>query len=159
MDEGLVSWWNCPDGVVPISRQDLSCHYKTVQMAMQKPWQLERRLATLLTLCRQKGSVRVQQNLISWNEFTRIDFRGWSRSSPGCKRQLIKPTELVLVLLSWSLEIISLFHIQPAQGCLYNAQSGFGYSCPWSVETVKSIANRSNSFLDSSSDMRNWFSF
>jgi hypothetical protein len=40
------------------------------------------------------GTVRVQQNLISWCELTRIDFWGCSRSSPGCKRQLIKPTEL-----------------------------------------------------------------
>jgi hypothetical protein len=44
-------------------------------------------------------SVRMQQNLISWNEFARIDFRGWSRSGPGCKRQLIKPTELYVGLI------------------------------------------------------------
>jgi hypothetical protein len=27
---------NCPDGVVPISGQDLSCHDKVVQMASKK---------------------------------------------------------------------------------------------------------------------------
>ena len=34
--------------------------------------------------------------LSSWDEFTRIDFRDWSRSSQGCKRQLIKPSELAI---------------------------------------------------------------
>ena len=33
MDERLVSRRNCPDGVVPISGQDLSCHDKVVKVA------------------------------------------------------------------------------------------------------------------------------
>jgi hypothetical protein len=40
------------------------------------------------------GSVRVPQDLISELMFTRIDFWGQLRSSPGCERQLIKPSEL-----------------------------------------------------------------
>jgi hypothetical protein len=40
------------------------------------------------------GTIRVQQNSISGLMFALIDFSGRLRSSPGCKRQLIKPSEL-----------------------------------------------------------------
>jgi hypothetical protein len=40
------------------------------------------------------GTVRVSQNFISWDEFSRIDFWGRLRNCPGCRSQLIKPTEL-----------------------------------------------------------------
>jgi len=40
------------------------------------------------------GSVRVPQGFISGFMFNLIDFWGRSRSSPGCRSQLIKPSEL-----------------------------------------------------------------
>jgi hypothetical protein len=45
------------------------------------------------------GFVRVPQDLISWLNFSLIDFGGRLRSSPGCRSQLIKPTELWLVII------------------------------------------------------------
>jgi hypothetical protein len=46
------------------------------------------------------GTVKVQQNLISWLNFSLIDFGGRLRSSPGCRSQLIKPSELVCVIFN-----------------------------------------------------------
>jgi hypothetical protein len=45
------------------------------------------------------GTVRVALDFISWNEFSRIDFGGWLQSSPGCRSQLIKPSELAVGLI------------------------------------------------------------
>ena len=45
------------------------------------------------------GSVQVPQDLISGLLFPRIDFGGWLQSNPGCRSQLIKPTELGLGLI------------------------------------------------------------
>jgi len=44
------------------------------------------------------GTVRVAQDFISGLKFSLIDFSGRLRSCPGCKRQLIKPSELWAVL-------------------------------------------------------------
>jgi hypothetical protein len=43
------------------------------------------------------GTVQVAQDIISGLNSSLIDFGGLSRSSPGCKRQLIKPSELAQV--------------------------------------------------------------
>jgi hypothetical protein len=40
------------------------------------------------------GSVKVVQNFINGLFLIRIDFWGRLQSYPGCRRQLIKPTEL-----------------------------------------------------------------
>jgi hypothetical protein len=45
-------------------------------------------------------SVRVPQDLISGLMFTRKDFCGRLRSCPGCRSQLIKPSELVVAFLN-----------------------------------------------------------
>jgi hypothetical protein len=45
------------------------------------------------------GIVRVPQNFISWNEFTRIDSWSRIRISPGWQRQFSKPSELGVVFL------------------------------------------------------------
>ena len=102
MDERLGSRWSCPDGVVPISEQDLSCNDKVVKVAC-KNHDNYALACNPIDFVLAAGTVLVQQNLISWNEFARIDFRGWSRSSLGCKRQLIKPSELGFgfLKLSW----------------------------------------------------------
>ena len=42
------------------------------------------------------GSDRVPQCLISWYDFTLIDFGDRLRSSPGCRSQLIKLSELAV---------------------------------------------------------------
>jgi len=44
------------------------------------------------------GTVQLQQNFISGLMFTRIDSGGCLQSCPGCGRQLIKPSELWLVI-------------------------------------------------------------
>ena len=93
VDESLVSRWNCRDGEVPISRQDLSCHDKVVLMAMQKPWQLRVGLQPYW-LCLDSRISHGTEILISWIKPDRIDLWSWLLSSPGCWRQLPIPSVL-----------------------------------------------------------------
>ena len=73
MNESFLSRLNCPDGVVPISGQDLSRHDKVVKVA-RKNHDNCASACNPIDFVSAAGTVREQQDLISGLVFTRIDF-------------------------------------------------------------------------------------
>ena len=82
---------------VPIDGCELSCQDETVQMASKKQ-DTSASAGSPIDFVSVAGTVRVAQDLTSWLNFPLIDLGGRLRSSPGCRSQLIKPTELYVGL-------------------------------------------------------------
>jgi hypothetical protein len=75
----------------------MSCHDKVVQVASKKQGtirQLAESAGSPIDFVSVAGYVRVPQDLISWLNFSLIDFGGRLRSSQGCRSQLIKTSVL-----------------------------------------------------------------
>jgi hypothetical protein len=114
-----VSRKSYQSGVVPISGRLLSGHDKTVQMALQKQRQLSAGLQSI-DFVSGAGSVRVPQNMISWNEFTTIDF-GMITDLSGLLKAITHTIRVMLRLLfviRTRLFIVVLMHYQIRINCM-----------------------------------------
>ena len=74
----------------------VSCHDEIVQMASKKQ-SASASAGSPIDFVLVHGSVRLAQDFISCWKFSIIDFSSRLRSGPGCRRQLIKPSELAFV--------------------------------------------------------------
>ena len=78
---------------VPVDGSEVSCHDEIVSVKSKKQG-TSASDDSANDAVQVDETVRVPQDLISGLKFTRIDFGVQLKSSPGCRSQLIKPSEL-----------------------------------------------------------------